>query len=161
MLLRERASAVISPTAGASFCGASRVRCANLPNPLTAAAIGGLQSGPPSPIQVQPEGWRSSRGAMEITAGAAGFLIPCFDSGAASHRGAAGVLGTCNQRCDFGSPGGFSAFIWPLRGRYFLCHFWIRDGLLLRRSVRTARRSDQVLRQAHRAHRAPLLDGYS
>src|SRR6266508_405714 len=96
-----------------------------------------------------------------FTAGAAGFLIACINSGAASHRGAARVLGTCDQRCDVESRGGFSAFVWPLWGRYFLCHFWLRDGLLLRRSVRTARRFDQVLRQAPRAHCASLLGGYS
>ena len=27
--------------------------------------------------------------------------------------------------------GGLSASIWPVRGRYFLCHFWICDGLLI------------------------------
>src|SRR4030095_16469752 len=74
-----------------------------------------------------------------FTTGAAGFLISCIDSGAASHRGAARVLGTCTQREDVESRGGFSAFIWPLWGRYFLCHFWIRDGLLLRRSVSYSR----------------------
>src|SRR5262245_34115298 len=94
-------------------------------------------------------------------AGAAGVFIPCVDSGAASDRGAAGVLGPCDQRCDLESRGGHSAFIWALRGRHFLCHLWIRDGLFLRRSVRTAGGSDQVLRPAAGAHRASLLGGYS
>src|SRR5262249_60124335 len=92
-----------------------------------------------------------------VTAGAAGVLIPGFDSGAARHRGAARVLGTCHQRRAPGSRGGFSAVVRPLRRRSVLRHFRVRDGLLLRTTVRTARRSDQVLRPAPRAHRAALL----
>src|SRR5262245_57828637 len=37
---------------------------------------------------------------------AATFLISCIDSGAAGHRGVSSVLGTCNQRREFESPGG-------------------------------------------------------
>src|SRR4051794_40351669 len=84
-----------------------------------------------------------------FTAGPTRFLIiACIDSGTASHRVAAGVLGTRNQRCDLQGRGGVSPPIWPLRGRSLLCHLRFRDGLLIRTPVRTARRSDDVLRQA-------------
>ena len=96
-----------------------------------------------------------------FTAGPTRFLIACIDSGTASHRVAAGVLGTRNQRGAPENRGGLSAFIWPLRGRPFLCHFWIRDGLFVRTSVRTARRSHHILRQALGAYCPPLLAGNS
>ena len=47
---------------------------------------------------------------------------------------------------NHGETAEFPPSLRPLRSRSFLCHFWIRHGVLLRASVRTARRSDQVLR---------------
>jgi hypothetical protein len=52
-----------------------------------------------------------------FTVDAVRFFIPCIDSGAASHRGAARILGTRNQRGAPESRCGLSAFIRPLRGR--------------------------------------------
>src|SRR5262249_395184 len=134
--------------------GSGHARCDCLPAPKLTLPLRGAQSDRAVVLdstlfcRANPSSFCSCLWGHDgnFTAGAAGVLIPCLYSSAASHRGAAGVLGPRNFNLESRRGGGVSPSLRPLRSRSFLCHFWIRDGLLLRTSVRTARRSDQVLR---------------